>query len=156
MSELRERMLVLMAEVEKKAEGKSIAEQEMLVIEFGEQIQRMMMQEMVRKGEGVGGEPKKRMPEVQKEVEWAAQPWGEGGEFVGGGGTPAVSLSLRVRVSGPGIWGWECGREWLPAAVPAAYTWRDDAGLLPRGRGLAGGVGSEGEQEPATGAGDKA
>ena len=43
-------MLALIAEVEERAEGKSIAEQELLVMEFGEQIQRMMMQDGISDG----------------------------------------------------------------------------------------------------------
>ncbi|GEM85356.1 MULTISPECIES: hypothetical protein [Meiothermus] len=61
MSEIRERMHQLVDEYERLGEGKSIAEQELLVIEFGKQIQRLMMQEMVEKGErgtGSGGEGK--------------------------------------------------------------------------------------------------
>jgi hypothetical protein len=61
MSELWERMIALAAEVEAKGEGKTIAEQELLVIEFGEQIQRMMMQEMVAKAEG---KDKKKLAQV--------------------------------------------------------------------------------------------
>jgi hypothetical protein len=73
MSEMRERMHQLVDEYERLGEGKSIAEQELLVIEFGKQIQRLMMQEMVEKGErGTGsgeegkGVKKKRAEDAER------------------------------------------------------------------------------------------
>jgi len=51
MSEIQEQLKRLIAEAEAKSKGKNIAEIEQLVIGYGEQIQRVLMQGLVSEGQ---------------------------------------------------------------------------------------------------------